>query len=122
MSYVRWSSDNWRSDVYAYGVTDGFVTHVASNRVVGDIPTGPSQDLIRDGQVDEWVRQYKAVMDFLDTAEREPIGLPFDGESFYDPDLTSFLARLIMLRDAGYNVPDHVIADVQDEISQTGEQ
>lgn len=33
MSYVRFSSDNFKSDVYVYESDDGFVVYVASNRL-----------------------------------------------------------------------------------------
>jgi len=34
VAYCRWSSANWRCDVYCYASVSGFwVTHVANNRV-----------------------------------------------------------------------------------------
>ena len=42
MSYCRWSSDNWKCDLYCYeDVSGGITTHVAGNRIVGDIPEAP---------------------------------------------------------------------------------
>jgi hypothetical protein len=43
MSYCRWSSDNWMSDVYVYeDVSGGWTTHVAGRRR----PFGPVPDLM----------------------------------------------------------------------------
>lgn len=115
MSYCRWSSDNWRCDLYCYeDVRGGFTTHVASNRIVGDIPEEPelSSPLPAD-----FMERHQAVMDFLETAEHQPIGLPHDGETFNDPDLPSFLARLESLREMGYSFPDYVLDRVRNEIA-----
>ena len=68
MAYCRWSSMNWRCDIYCYQHVDGgYTTHVASNRVLGDIPAEPSWDLIQTNQ-EQWVIEHKAVMDFLKPA------------------------------------------------------
>lgn len=34
MSYCRWSSDNWKCDLYCYEDANGYITHVADNRIV----------------------------------------------------------------------------------------
>lgn len=121
MSYCRWSSDNWRCDLYCYGdVSGGITTHVASNRVVGDIPEAPLS-LIMEGKNDEFLKAHRRQMAFLETAEREPIGLPYDGERFNDPDFASFFVRLIELREAGYNFPDYVLEEVRDDIKRGNE-
>ena len=39
MSYCRWSSDRWQSDVYCYSdVIGGYTTHVARSRREGHAP------------------------------------------------------------------------------------
>lgn len=122
MSYCRWSSDNWRCDLYCYeDVSGGFTTHVAGNRVVGEIPRDPSVlELVRGTISDEeWLTQHRAALKFLETAERRPIGLPHDGESFNDPDLPSFLKRVTDLRAMGYNIPDYVFDEIQEELRST---
>ena len=116
MSYCRWSSDNWRCDLYCYeSVAGGFTTHVAARRIVGDIPPEPSFGLPLDP---EWGIKHRAVMDFIKAAERREIGGAYDGETFSDPDPTSFLDRLLLLRDAGYRFPDYVLAEIRDEIRE----
>lgn len=117
MSYCRWSSDNWHCDVYSYADCEGgFTTHVANNRIVGDIPEVPNM-LEVDSNI--WFKAYQRQMDFLDKAKHKFIGLPYDGDTFNDPDLSSFLIRLKDLKEIGYNVPSWVIEEVQAEINQT---
>jgi len=119
MSYCRWSSDNWRCDLYCYGdVSGGITTHVAGNRLVGDIPEAPLS-LIMEGKNKEFLKAHKKQMAFLKTAKREPIGLPYDGEPFNDPDYASFLVRLMELREVGYKFPDYVIELVREDIGTT---
>lgn len=38
MSYCRWSSMDFKCDLYIYEAEDGIAIHVASNRVIGDVP------------------------------------------------------------------------------------
>lgn len=89
----------------------GFTTHVAGNRVVGNIPREP-----KFGDP-FWAEKHQRVMGFLETARHRPIGLPFDGESFNDPDLKSFLQRITDLRTVGYNVPDYVFDEIREEMA-----
>lgn len=126
MSYCRWSSDGFRCDLYCYeDVSGGWTTHVAGNKVVGDIPEElPMPYLTKDGgdgvETPEWtawsVRQ-RQIHDYLGKAERVPIGFPHDGETFNDTTLADFHARLLMLRRAGYRFPDSVLAEVNEEMN-----
>lgn len=123
MSYCRWSSDDFRCDIYCYeDVSGGFTTHVAGNRVRGEIPRERFDLLMKpdrtEGELQEFMASHKAQMDYLETAERESIGLPYDGQSFNDPDLKSFLKRLLHLRATGYNFPDHVLENVREELAE----
>ncbi len=119
MSYCRWSTDDFQCDLYCYeDANGGWITHVAGNRPIGDIPQ-VDWSLLRDDEASqaEWVRQSKAQSEWLCGAERAPIGLPYDGQSFSDPTLEDFRTRLTMLRKAGYRFPDSVLADVSEEIA-----
>lgn len=116
MSYCRWSSDNFKCDLYCYEDSGGgFTTHVASNRVLDDIPKVPH---ILKVTTEEYMEAHKLQSIFLDSAEHRPIGLPYDGKSFNDDDLQSFLERLLLLREVGYNFPDFVLSTVNDEIRE----
>lgn len=134
MSYCRWSSMNWRCDVYVYeDVSGGWTTHVAGGRrVIGPIPDIPFGWLPRFGA--EWNRETRSVdypsawhrraahaiyavatcwyrlhMFTLDLIPLRPIGLPHDAESFSDPTAAACADRLEALRALGYIVPQSAI-------------
>ncbi len=69
---------------------------------------------------EKFVAAHKAQMDFLENAERMPIGLPCDGETFNDPTLEEFRDRLAGLKAMGYNVPGWVFETIDDEIKEQG--
>jgi hypothetical protein len=116
MSYCRWSSDNFKCDVYCYeDVSGGFTTHVAGNRILGDIPDCPPFPIGMDTV--EWKRLYDARRAFMATAEHSPIGLPYDNQSFNDDDLEGMRDRLRMLKQIGYHVPEWVFETIADELA-----
>lgn len=116
MSYCRWSSDNFRCDLYCFeSMDDSYITYVARNRVLGEIPKVPELGSVSS---EECARAHNAQMKFLCTAERKDIGGPYDGEMFEDKTLEAFRARLIRLREMGYIFPDYVLEDVKAEIIQ----
>ena len=112
MSYCRFSSDNWSCDIYCYEGGSGFVTHVAGNRVLGDIPKTPA---LTKESIPDYMVAHKAQMAFFDTCERAPIGLPHDGESFDDDTAGECADRLESLRADGYNVPQYAIDALREE-------
>jgi hypothetical protein len=120
MSICRWSSNNWDCDLYCYeDYCGGITTHVASNRIVGDIPRLPLMPIGKDSQSDEWKQwfaAYKEQSDFIDKAEYTLIGLRYDGESFSDYSWESFLERITNLRNIGYHVPDFVFDEANESI------
>ena len=82
MSYCRWSSDDFRCDLYVYGGGDGGVRiYVASQR--HDIPEDAYPPPVADADVDAWVSRHMQVMKLIEGAKRVPIGLPYDGESWH---------------------------------------
>jgi len=88
---------------------------VASRKHIGLIPEMPN---ILKVSVDDWLKAYKAQAKALDKSELVPIGLPEDGKSFNDPDLESFLERVKWLKGLGYNVPDYVVEEIQEEMRE----
>lgn len=117
MSYCRWSSDDFGCDLYCYGGASGYITHVANNRVVGAVPPITASDMDAGADREFW-KQYRAQTDFMETAERAPIGLPSDGESYSDNTLEEFLATLARLKGEGYHFP----ADLIDEVTKENEE
>jgi len=125
MSYCRWSSNNWACDLYCYdsGGKDegGYTTHVAGNRVAGEIPQVPDFPLTRDpdsADWKEWHDAYEAQHKFLKDCQREFIDLPHAGETFQDNTLEEFRARLLELRKIGYRFPDRVLEQIEREINE----
>lgn len=118
MSYCRFSSDNWKSDVYVYAsAEDCYNIHVASNRTVGEAPEVPSLmsvDLETNPNI--WLDAHKAQMEWLEKAKRNKIDLPYAGESFCEESPKAAVARLKELQQLGYHVPQHAIERLQEEI------
>ena len=113
MSYCRFSSDDWRCDLYCYEDAEGgWTTHVATCRVPEDTPRCPPLDA-----TPEWLALHRAQLAYLETAEKTRINLPYDGQMFSDPTLADFRQRLIGLRAVGYLFPDWVLEDVDREIA-----
>lgn len=119
VSYCRWSTDDFRCDVYVYADIDGgWTTHVAGNRVVFPEPMPDPVTLphpFDSEQWDAWWRRHQTVSAMVERATREPIGLPHDGETFNDPTPGECADRLNALAAAGYRVPAYVIADLREE-------
>ncbi len=113
MSYCRWSSDNYRCDLYCYEDRSGFVTHVAASRVDGEVPP-----IVWDRGEPDFLASVRAQSEFLSRATRRAIGLPHGGATFIDADLLEFLKRLTSLRNLGYRVPPFVIEAVKEEIQE----
>ena len=120
MSYCRFSSDDFRSDVYIYAdANGGYTTHVASHRYDGDIPSvAAAFDNPFDAQ--RAADMFAAQSDFLQSTTMTEIGGPFDGQTFHDGTLGELLARMNELGTAGYRVPADAIAAVKREIEQEG--
>jgi hypothetical protein len=113
VSYCRFSSDNFACDVYVYESVGGaFVTHVAGNRVLGEVPKLPRPT---KENAAEYLAARRAQSKFLDTAKREPIDLPYAGQSLGDDTAAECADRLEQLRALGYNVPQYAIDALRHE-------
>lgn len=133
MSYCRFSSDDFRSDVYVYEhVFGGIAIHVAGNKPRGWIPRIwkiPHQHIVIDDQpATRWERlRYKLhLWAFLTTYRLQQRYLrlaprrfytdrPFAGESFYGLSYDEAIERLMELEEYGYRVPDGVINRLMDD-------
>ena len=93
----------------------GYVTHVADRRYIFKEPLPESVD-IKD--FNGWLKRFKKVFSMLDDAELVPIGLPYDGRSFYDETLEGLLTRVKELKQLGYNVPSYVITKIKSDIAR----
>ena len=117
MWYCRWSSDNWKSDVYCYeSACGGFVLHVAAMR--RDPPVQTKFDWTTATTVIETMRKQRQE---LDAAELVPIGLPHDGKSFAFDTVAELYDFLLELRDIGYHVPEFALKAIKEEIEDDEE-
>lgn len=118
MSYCRWSSDSFQSDVYCFAHVDGGITiYVASCRRESKIPRPPDGDPINDTE-EEFVKKHEALMEWLKQAGLVPIGLPYDGATFVEPNERAAAERLLELRSAGYWVPQRAIDRLLEEANE----
>ena len=112
MSLCRFSSDNWKCDLYIYYDCAGGITiHVAENRHKGDIPELPDLLKVRE---EGFAKAHKIQMDYLQGVELVPIGLKEDGETFNVLSIKEFHKKLTHLRELGYNFPDYLF-DIDEE-------
>lgn len=135
MSYCRFSSMNWRCDVYVYAdVGGGWTTHVAARkRLMQPIPDLPLMFLPTfggrwngDARRMEYPSCWQALaarvffgvaafwhnrvhMASLHLMPLRSIGKAHDGESYNDATPTECADRLERLRAAGYVVPQYAI-------------
>lgn len=116
MAYCRWSSDDFRSDVYTYEHCDGsWTTHVAGRRRIG-LEQLPESPYTREAlQRSDWKDLYKSYHEVLQSLPFEDITLPHVGETFKDDSPQECADRLRMLRGLGYHVPDGVIEELEAE-------
>lgn len=112
VAYCRFSSDNFGCDLYCYESAEGYVTHVASSRIVG---MAPEIDLSK-ANLDEIAARSR----FFANCERERIGLRHDGERFVDSSLGEMIARIEGLAELGYRVPGGLIGALQEEMKGQG--
>lgn len=106
MSYARFSHS---SDVYVYVSWDGgWQIHVAKYRYVNTEPF-PTMDGIHPTDTQSYNRRYLEQKTWLESATIEPIGLPYDGESYVEKSPGAAADRLEELRSAGYMVQQYAI-------------
>ena len=140
MSYCRFSSDNWRSDVYVYeDCSGGWSTHVAGrHRVFPPIPAWPHRWTPRlGGELDMTTRRmvypsklmaitaaivyrllshwYALHMWSVRMVPLRDIDIPHAGESFNDPTAHDCMLRLMELSSLGFHVPRFAIEALREE-------
>lgn len=114
MSYCRFSSDDFRSDVYCYESATGFIIHVASNRYT-PFPEMPEPVPLTHENVQQYLERHKRVRAILDGSPRESIGLSHDGDTLEYDTPGEAADALQRLKDEGYWVPDGTIDALREE-------
>ena len=111
-------SDDYRSNVDVAELDGGrYRTAVATHRILFDRSGLPALACVPVGAPDEDVRRLietikvrlAAVAALVETADRQPLGLPCDGMTFDDPDAATALGTLLMLSALGYYVTDAAV-------------
>jgi hypothetical protein len=116
MSYCRFSTDNYRCDLYIYDdCAGGITTHVAGSRYVADTPIPEIPDGWHKLPPAEMQALWDMQGEWLKTARLEPINLPHAGASFYNLDADQTVERVKELRRLGYSFPDFVLTALEDE-------
>lgn len=122
MSFCRFSSDNFRCDVYLYAdCSGGYSLHVAGGRYKEPIPEVPVPPVGKDAAGAEWQAffdAHKAQGKYLETAATDPIELPYAGENWFNISAEEVLERLTELRGLGYRFPDYVLESMREEIAE----
>lgn len=123
MAYCRWSSMNWACDIYAYqDASGGWTIHVAGRHRIGVENLPPELKLNeKNAKSGAWVKRHKEILDQLEKLEFEDFDLPHAGETFNEPTLEAFKARMLELRAIGYKFPDYVLDDIDQEIKERDE-
>ncbi len=113
MSYCRFSSDNFKCDVYVYeDISGGYTIHIATSKIIGNAPELPN---ITKVSSNEYFKAYKAQMKFMDTVKRKKIGLPQDGKTFNVATTKECADKLLELKAIGYSVPQYAIDSLIEE-------
>lgn len=120
MSYCRFSSDDYQSDVYVYESAHldepVWVVHVAQRRWVFHEPLPPEVDMTQD--IDAWLRRRQEVSAQIDDTSRGHwIELPEPVEgSAHELDSPGECADLLeSLAGQGFHVPEGVIDELRTE-------
>lgn len=116
MSYCRFSTDDYRCDLYIYDdCNGGITTHVAGSRYAADTPIPEIPEGWHRLPAAEMQAMWDAQAEWIKAARLEPIALPHAGESFYNLDADQTLERVKEMRRLGYNFPDFVITALEEE-------
>lgn len=120
MSVCRFSSDDWRSDLYIYESRQGWEVHVAARRHVPRVPLPPPLDFEMvphdERTIRAWVeRSAEVTRIIMAESDLVDIGLPHDGESQTFSDPAAAAVWVEELAALGYCVPDGVVEELREE-------
>jgi len=123
MSYCKFSSNGYQSDLHAY-FEDQYTIHVASKRYKEQGPV-PWDHLKLNEAQDNWepdslVKFNDLTEKFLSANEPVPIGLPDDDESFYFDNIGDFRSKMRELIYTGYQIDEEVMASIDKEVDHYG--
>ena len=111
MSYCRFSSANWKCDVYVYDGSEGITIHTASTRFEGYIPKMPN---IMEVSNQEWHEAYLKRNRFIKKCVRVKIDSEEAGKTTYHRTPEEAVKELRFLQYEGFFVPEWVFTDLEE--------
>lgn len=114
MSLCRFSSDDWKSDVYIYKSKLGYyVINVASGRHVPHKPLPPKIDMENmDGKEEDkaiaFAERFMQVYEIIQDSKLVAIGGKYDGMTFVCNTADKTIKQLREIQEEGYHVPNFV--------------
>lgn len=120
MSYCRWSTDDFRCDLYVYESEGSwaYTAHVADRRYVYTEPLPPAPDLtppFTEEKVTAWMGRHEAAKTIRDRTPLVPIGLSCDGQTLNRDTPGEMADLLVELAAQGYRFPVEVIDELREE-------
>lgn len=114
MSYCRFSTNGFRSDVYAYqDNNEAYVVHVAATRaIIPDDLNPPGFDTPPDRFTEIYLTWYRA----YDALPRVTLAQESAGKTFYESTLEDLEERLRDLQAEGLTVPDMAFEEIEFEM------
>lgn len=112
MSYCRFSSDNWKSDVYVYDGSDGIIIHIASKRYEGYIPKLPN--IQTKDYREARLKHYRA----LEKCQKVPISHPLAGKTIVCKSVKEAIDELTFLKYEKFHIPKFLISNLRTFIEE----
>ena len=118
MSFCRFSSDDYRSDFYAFESGEGYELYVARNRIDWDPPPSAMTEEALQLPTGEWTEMHRIYMDALNTAPRELINHPAAGAHFLFDSLRQLRDKIAELSEQGLHAPDWLLPELDLELRE----
>lgn len=110
MSYCRFSTDNFRSDVYVYYGDEGYTCHIASRKIsnIDECPEISITLSLEDNQ--KFIERSRIRQEWMESyALRVPIEHELAGTTFTTNTSEEMVEELLFLRQEGFHVPQNAI-------------
>lgn len=118
MSFARFSSDDFTSDIYAYvdSASNLITVHVAAGRHEFDRSELPvlDSDTHHDVFVEQWLDRHVLLMEKIRGSEVVAYDMPYAGDSYYNLTVDEAVEFVQELEALGYHIPDQVVESMQE--------
>lgn len=111
VAHCTFSSDDYRCDVLAAALVNGYQIVVGWRRINGDVPRTEHLDV--EGMETEYEEACQRQAAFVSNAEYELIYLPYAGDTFRFNEFEDFAEKMNELYDLGYRIPEEVMAEMK---------